>query len=170
MNAPLNMLEELYRAHARQLKSFALRRVGMHEAEDVVHDAYLNLLQKRREETIAHPKAYLFRIAHNVAVDALRKKLTRACYIEDQTELRAQDAKTTEAPPTIETQVALAQLCAFLDELPPPCRSAFLHYWVDDMSQQEIARHVGVTLRTVERRLAKALDHLRDRAEGSPDG
>lgn len=165
MNAPLNRLEELYRAHARELKTYARRRVGMQEAEDVVHDVYLNLLQKRRAATFAHPKAYLFRAARNAAVDALRKKLTRARHVEDAAQLRAQNGNWLDSPPTIETQVALTQMCAFLNELPPPCRSAFLHYWLDDMSQQEIARHVGVTLRTVERRLAKALEHLRDRAE-----
>ncbi len=81
MNAPLNRLEELYRAHARELKTYARRRVGMQEAEDVVHDVYLNLLQKRSAATFAHPKAYLFRVARNAAVDALRKKLTRARHV-----------------------------------------------------------------------------------------
>jgi len=156
-----SVLEKLYRDQARNLCAYARKRVGSHEAEDVVRDAFLKLLQEGRATDCSHPKAYLFRVASNTAVDALRRQMTRARYLSG--EGAAQSGDVAEPAPMIESRIAVAQLESLLDELPPPCRNAFLCYWLDEMSQSEIARYLGVTVRTVERRLAKALEHLRDR-------
>ena len=46
MPAANTALAGLYQAHARELHGFARRHVGRQEAEDVVQDAYLHLLQR----------------------------------------------------------------------------------------------------------------------------
>ncbi len=56
-------LAALYQAHARrELHAFARRRLGRQEAEDVVQDAYLHLLQRGSAATLEHPRPYLFPI------------------------------------------------------------------------------------------------------------
>ena len=66
-------LAGLYRAHASELHGFARRRVRRQEAEDVVRDAYLHLVQRGTAATLEQPRAYLFRTAANLAVDFARK-------------------------------------------------------------------------------------------------
>ena len=46
MSAANTALAGLYEAHAGELHGFARRRAGRQEAEDVVQDAYLHLLQR----------------------------------------------------------------------------------------------------------------------------
>src|ERR1700730_15554026 len=59
-------LADLYQGHATELNGFARRRVGRQEAEDVVQDTYLHLLQRGTAATLEPPRAYLFRIAANL--------------------------------------------------------------------------------------------------------
>jgi DNA-directed RNA polymerase specialized sigma24 family protein len=67
MSAANAALAGLYQAHATELKGFARRRVGREEAEDVVQDAYLHLLQRGT--------------AANLAVDFARKAKIRLRYV-----------------------------------------------------------------------------------------
>jgi RNA polymerase sigma-70 factor (ECF subfamily) len=80
MSAANTALAGLYEAHAGELHGFARRRAGRQEAEDVVQDAYLHLLQRGTAATLEHPRAYLFCIAANLAVDLARKTKIRLRY------------------------------------------------------------------------------------------
>ena len=59
MSAADTALAGLFQAHASELHGFARRRVGRQEAEDVVQDAYLHLLQRGTAATLDQPRAYL---------------------------------------------------------------------------------------------------------------
>ena len=83
MSAADTALAGLFQAHASELHGFARRRVGRQEAEDVVQDAYLHLLQRGTAATLDQPRAYLFRIAANLAVDFARKAKIRLRYAGD---------------------------------------------------------------------------------------
>jgi DNA-directed RNA polymerase specialized sigma24 family protein len=80
MSALNAALAGLYQAHATELHEFARRRVGRQEAEDVVQDTFLHLLQRGNAATLEHPRPYLFRIAANLAVDLARKTKVRLRY------------------------------------------------------------------------------------------
>jgi len=166
MSAPEAVLEGLYQAHAHELHGFARRRVGRQEAEDVVQDAYLHLLQKEGFETLEHPRAFLFRIASNLAVDAIRKTRTRSRYAEDEIEFLGLAENEAGPERAIEGAIAARRLQVYLDELPSPCRAAFLLNLIEDLTHAEIARRLGVSIRTVDRHMVKALSHLRRRFRG----
>jgi RNA polymerase sigma-70 factor (ECF subfamily) len=161
--APELVLEGLYQAHAHELHGFARRRVGRQEAEDVVQDAYLHLLQKEGFETLEHPRAFLFRIASNLAVDSVRKTKTRSRYAEDQIGFLCLGEAASGPEAAIEGVILAQRLQAYLGELPGTCRAAFLLNLVEDLTHAEIAGRLGVSIRTVDRHMVKALDHLRRR-------
>src|ERR1019366_10506952 len=117
MSAANAALKGLYQAHATELTGFARRRVGRQEAEDVVQDAYLHLLQRGTAATLQQPRAYLFRTAANLAVDFARKAKIRLRYAGEVFDL---DVTATGA------SMELARLHASLPKLPPLCRDAFL--------------------------------------------
>lgn len=158
MSAANAALAGLYQAHAGELHGFARRRVGRQEAEDVVQDTYLHLLQRGTAAALEHPRPYLFRIAANLAVDFARKAKIRLRYAGDVFEL-------AEAPPSPEAAAGgaleLQRIESSLLELPHLCREAFLLNRVDDLSHAEIAAKLGVSVRTIDRYLAKAAAHLR---------
>ncbi|WBK01252.1 RNA polymerase sigma factor [Methylocystis parvus] len=160
MNAERDFFEALYRDHAQCLRGHARKRVGALDDEDVVHDAFLKLIQCQPEAAWRYPRAYLFAVVQNAGIDALRRRATRLRYVAHE----FASANACGYEPAVEPEITRGQMKALLDELPPACRGVFLLYWFEEMSQEQVARHLGVTLRTVERRLARGLAQLRDRA------
>ncbi|MGH6867487.1 MAG: RNA polymerase sigma factor [Methylocella sp.] len=161
MSAANAALAGLYQAHASELHGFARRRAGRQEAEDVVQDTYLHLLQRGTAATLEHPRPYLFRIAANLAVDLARKTKIRKRYAGEGFAL----AWNAEAPASPEAAAGgameLRRLQASLSELPPLCRDAFLLNRVEELSHAEIAARLGVSVRTIDRYMVKAWEHLR---------
>lgn len=141
------------------------RRLGRQEAEDIVQDAYLHLLQKEKFETLDHPRAFLFRIASNLAVDALRKNRTRCRHAENELALcDAADSKSAEAAAA--EVIEMRRFQAALNELPPVCRQAFILNRIDGFTHAEIAAQLSVSIRTIDRHMVKAQNHLQRRFRG----
>ena len=154
-------LAGLYQAHATELNGFARRRVGRQEAEDVVQDAYLRLLQRGTAATLEQPRAYLFRIAANLAVDFARKAKIRLRYSGDGFEFEAHAAAPASPEAATSATLELARLHVLLSKLPRPCRDAFLLNRIEGLTHAEIAGRLGVSVRTIDRFMVKAWDHLR---------
>jgi len=152
----------LYQAYSRELHVYARRRAGRQEAEDIVQDAYLHLLQRGTAATLEHPRSYLYRIAGNLAVDFARKAKVRLRHLQEETQFFC----TAEAPPNPEaaagSALELQQLQAALSELPQICREVFWLNRLEGLSHSEIAQRLGVSVRTIDRQMARAAAHLRE--------
>ncbi len=149
----------LYQNYARELWAFVQRRVGREEAADVVQDTYLRVLQYGDKRQLENPRAYLYRVAANVATDhgiALKASNDR---IEPEVDFDALDAPSHETEAVIAARHDLQRCLAALDELPPLYRHVFLLNRVDGMTQGEISESLDIPKRTVERYIAKALEH-----------
>jgi len=156
---PSASLQDLYRSHAIELLQFARRRVGTQEAEDVVQDAYLHLLQHKTDEPIGNARAYLFRVTANAAIDQMRKSKTRNTH----------QASEGGDPDALDNARALApepifawRLRAALDKLPVAQRQVFLLNRIEGLTYPEIAARLGLSVRTVDRHLLKALTVLKE--------
>jgi RNA polymerase sigma factor (sigma-70 family) len=140
----------------------ALPGAGRQEAEDTVQDAYLHLLQRGTAATLERPRPYLYRIAANLAVDFARKTKVRLRHLSEETQF----SWNAEGPPGREaagdTMLNLQRLKAAVAELPHACREAFLLNRVEGLSRAEIAQRFGVSVRTIDRHMARALAHLRE--------
>jgi RNA polymerase sigma factor (sigma-70 family) len=165
MCAPEVTLERLYQAHAGELHGFARRKVGRQDAEDVVQEAYLHLLQTGASARLEQPRAYLFRIAANIAVDAARKVKTRSRYADDEALflgfVEAPVCPESEAVRTLE----MRRFHASLAELPARCREAFVLNQIEGRTRAEIATKLGLSVRTVDRHIFKAFAHVRRRLQ-----
>lgn len=161
MSASDAVLAGLYQAHAHELHGFARRRVGRQEAEDVVQDTYLHLLQRGAAATLEHPRAYLFRIAANLAVDLARKTKIRSRYAGDDVELDHLSGNGGSPEAASEGAMELRRLQAALAELPPLCRAAFLLNRIDGLTYAEIAERLGLSVRTIDRYMVRAWNHVR---------
>ncbi|MGH8672056.1 MAG: RNA polymerase sigma factor [Burkholderiales bacterium] len=93
------------------------------EATDLAQETWLRLARIARPESIANPRAYIFRVAENLVIDQLRKRLSRPAPNQDIPE----DAWVCPAPRP-DAQVQAWQQFRLLDKrLRNCCRNAGTH-------------------------------------------
>ncbi len=152
-------LTNLYLLHSGELNAFARQRVGGEEAADVVQDTYLRVLQYAGQSALENPRAYLYRVAANVATDrgvAQKKSNER---FEHEVDPDSLDSAAPGPEATLDSRQRLQHCLAALDELPAVYRHVFLLHRIDGLTQGEIADALGIPKRTVERYIAKTLEY-----------
>jgi RNA polymerase sigma-70 factor (ECF subfamily) len=138
---------ELYRAHLRDVYSYAYYRVGNHhDAEDLTEQtflqAYRHFARALRESDGRPLRPWLIRIAHNLAANLYRDRSRRpASPIEDTSELAA--SHTTEE--LVEGRERLSRVLAGVEKLPDERREALIMRFALGMDNREIARAMGRT-------------------------
>jgi RNA polymerase sigma-70 factor (ECF subfamily) len=148
---------ELVERHVRGLHSFVYRMLDNRaEAEEVCQESFLRLWkQSTTFVPRAKPSTWLYRIAHNLAIDQLRRR--RRNHSEGIDELPASGRPSLHLH---DKQVAEAVQRA-LGELPERQRAAIglVHY--QGMSNAEAAEVLGINVRALESLLARGRRQLR---------
>jgi RNA polymerase sigma factor (sigma-70 family) len=159
-------VERLFRDHNDSLVRFlTLRLRSRQEAREVAQEAYVRLLQLERADVASFVRAYLFRIAGNLAIDRLRRRATESRFQEP--ELFSELFGKTPDPETLELErERMEQISGFLHELPEAVRNAFVLFRMSDMDQKSIAQQLGITDRMVRNHITRALMYCRLRLEG----
>jgi len=160
-------LSALFRECDRALRSFLQARLGNeHEAQEVAQEAYARLLQLHQPNTLSHPRAYLFKIAGNVATDRIRQRITRARLDELDAEAGLEQVDTASPDTRALAEEELDLVERALGELPPKYRRAFLLSRFEDRSTTEIARELLVRERMVRNYIARTAIYCQLRLEG----
>jgi RNA polymerase sigma-70 factor (ECF subfamily) len=136
---------ELYRAHLRDVYSYAYYRVGNHhDAEDLTEQTFLQAyrhFERAMTESDGRPlRPWLIRIAHNLAANLYRDRSRRPqTPIDDTAALRT--THTTED--LVEGRDELARILDGVKELPDDRREALIMRFALGMDNREIARAMG---------------------------
>ena len=155
------LFERFRRPLLRYLTDLLTRR---EEAEDVVQETYVRLMQVERIEN-GRVRALIFKVATNLAYDRFRQRRARGPHADDAAlaEL-ASDAPAPERIFAFEQAVEIVKRT--LLELKPRCRQVFLLRTAEELPYEEIAKRLGVSKRTVEREMEHALDVCQRRLGG----
>ena len=153
------MLENYY----RELVCFLNARLGNRQvAEDVVHDAYLRVLERSSDTPIEQPRAFLYRTALNLVVDDHRRNALRRT--EPLDVLDSEESCFIPSPhKVLDHGQRLDMLQRALAELPRLCRESFLLRKIDGLSHLEIAGQLGISRALVEKHIVNAMKHCRAR-------
>jgi len=145
------------------LKNFLKRFLSREEdIEDVSQEAYLKAYNIEQKSDIDNPKAYLFRVAKNVALNELnRKSRQMTVYIEDRLASIPVDGKDT-LEDELEAEQSVMLYYKAADALPQKCRRVFLLRKVNGMSHKEISEHLGIGISAVEKHLRNGTRSCRD--------
>lgn len=152
-------LETLYDTHAAGLFHYARSIVREEEAaKDVLQEVFVKLARTGLPE-VASEKAWIYRLAHNAAIDHLRRAATRSRHRENV-------GGTVPAPDPVPSGVDRTEIVHQIEEaiarLPPEQQSvARLHLW-QDMTFEQIARVQDIPLNTAASRYRYALAKLRE--------
>lgn len=125
-------------------------------ARDLVQEAFARLLTAEGWAQIDAPHPYLLRMMRNLTFEKLRRaKIARF----EQLAL-AEDFEVVDESPdafrVVSGREQLAHLDAALKGLPDRCRRVFVMRRIEERSPREIAKHLGVSPSTLEKRLARA--------------
>ncbi len=157
-----NFLSELFEAQSTPLLKFLTSRIrDCEDAAEVAQEAWLRMHRLEHPEQLANPKAYLFQTASNLAIDrARRHALEQRLWREECLE---QDEGLPSAERAVAAEQSIELVLHALNDLPADCRQAFVLNRGRDMSYPDIARQIGVSTSMVEKYIARALRHLRDK-------
>ena len=147
----------------RELVSFLSARLGNAQAaEDVVHDAYVRVLERASDEPIEQPRAFLYRTALNLVTDSHRRTALRQ--VEPLEVLDTEERFFTPSPQVLVDQdQRLEMVQRALSELPAACRDCFLLRKLEGLSHLEIAERLGMSRSMVEKHIVNAMKHCRVR-------
>ena len=161
MSAPLD-LERLYDEHAQALFAFLLNLTRSEgDTRDLLQEAFIKLA--RRPELldgVRDERAFLLRLAHNLAIDLIRRRGAR----EKQHEQMAREPHSVFAPAADPDEYAFrAALSGALGDLPADQRAVVhLKLW-EGLTFERIAELLAIPLNTAASRYRYGLDKLRER-------
>jgi RNA polymerase sigma-70 factor (ECF subfamily) len=152
------MLENYY----RELVCFLNAKLSNRQvAEDVVHDAYVRVLERSSDTPIEQPRAFLYRTALNLVIDGHRRNALRQ--VEPWTCWTAKNASPPARPTPPRPQPAPGTARTRLAELPAVCRDSFLLRKLDGLTHVQIAERLGISRSLVEKHIVNAMKHCRVR-------
>ncbi len=159
--------EELYRAHLRDVYSYAYYRVGNHhDAEDLTEQAFLQAyrhFERAQRESHGRPlRPWLIRIAHNLASNYHRDRSRRPEAALDAVEPPSHPHGTEQI---VEGREELRLVMDRLQRLSDDRREALIMRFALGMSNREIARALGRTDGATKVLIHRAIKHLEEEME-----
>ena len=161
---------ELYARYKQNLYRYCVRMLNDEGlGADVYQDTWSKLIKARETYQVkAKFKTYLFHIAHNLIIDAWRKRSSQGeklefISIDDDREDSIDLHLTANANvfDEIKTEEQLLQFKLALDQLPPEQRDAVLLHYEHGLTLQQIAAMEDVGRETIKSRLRYAVKKLK---------
>ncbi len=154
------VFQKLFEEHSKDLYKFLYYKYGSdNNPKDLVQDAFTKLWNNCKNVLPDKARAFLFTVANNQMLNELAKKKTALNY-----SLQKPKAYTSESPEYIlEESEYMNKLQRALEELTPDQRTAFMLNRIEDKKHKEIAEMLGVSQKTVEKRIYSALAALREK-------
>ena len=157
------VFETIFRTYYERLCNYANTILNdMDEAEEMVQSAFLTVWEKHDTlEIHTSVKSYLYRAVNNSCLNRVKHFKVRKTYgdsVKNQTELLHDDASQDLIGSELDAIVANA-----IDSLPDQCRLVFKLSRFENLTYAEIAEQLGISVKTVENHMVKALKVLREK-------
>jgi len=154
---------EVAQRHRRELLAYLVRLLGPGEAEDICQETFSRAWSAfGRLRPDSNARAWLYRIATNVALNHLRRRRREAARIV-QSDLELIPAT---APPDADERERLARVVRAVNSLPGKQRSALLQRLFQELDYREIGLVLGCTPEAARANVYQALRKLRRQLAG----
>jgi len=155
------VFETVFKKHYQALCNYACGILkDMDDAEEVVQSIFLKFWEQRAEiEINVSLKSYLYRAVHNTCLNRLKHlkiQETYRQYVGDYLENTHDSATDILDKVELESRIGDA-----LEKLPEQCRLIFKMSRFEELKYQEIADRLGLSIKTVENQIGKALKIMR---------
>ncbi|MBD9485537.1 sigma-70 family RNA polymerase sigma factor [Pseudomonas sp. PDM14] len=151
-------VHDLYSDHHSWLRGWLRKRIGNNcDAADLAQDTFVRVIKARSALQIREPRHYLSTVAKGLLIDLFRRRSLENAYLE------ALACVPEAEQPSLEEQAllleALLEIDRLLDGLGATVKQTFILSQCDGLPYAEIARRLGISLRTVNNHMAKAMEH-----------
>jgi RNA polymerase sigma-70 factor, ECF subfamily len=153
--------EQIFKSHFKRLHAYALTILrDESEAEEIVQQVFFKLWERNQVQSFSGSiNAYLYRAVHNESLNLLKHrqvKSTHQLHIAYSMKNLAEHTDKKLIAGELEKQIHTA-----LGELPEQCRTIFQMSRFDELKYLEIADKLGISVKTVENQMGKALKLMR---------
>jgi len=159
--SPQKGCELLFRRYHQALCNHAVRYVYSKEtAEDLVSDVFCKFWKTKAYESVTSSyRYYLFRSVRNEAYNYLRLEFQQH---DDIDTAEGRDTGAHQRPDQVlQYEEVLHRVEELVESLPPQCRRVFLLSRFEGKKYQDIATELGISVKTVEVHMVKALNTVR---------
>jgi RNA polymerase sigma-70 factor, ECF subfamily len=153
--------EQLFKEHFKGLYAYAYTILKNEaQAEETVQNVFYKIWEKNIQPEIeTSAKAYLYKAVYHESLNYLKHQKIKAQY---QSHVMQHNKKQAEsASKRVLVKELEARLRQAMNELPEQCRTIFQMSRFDGLKYQEIASELGISVKTVENQMGKALKQLR---------
>lgn len=155
--------EQCFHEHYEGLHRYAYTLLRDHdEAKDAVQAVFINWWEKKDRITIRQSaKAFLYTAVYNYCSNRFRHDKVKKTYADHYTRSATLGVMTdpyAESP----REILFEKVAAAIEDLPPQCKLIFRKSRFEEKKYAEIAEELGLSVKTVEVQVGKALKRLRE--------
>ena len=160
-----DLVERAIHRYDVALRGFLRWKMGVDEDEvqDALQETYEHLLRYRQSEWEDLPRALVMRIAANVVIDRARYRASR--YTRHHVSVDDFDLESGDATPErrLLAQEDIALVKDAIRDMPERCQEVFVLSRIKGMNYQQIADHLSISVKAVEKHISRALTLCRQR-------
>ena len=155
-------ISQAFMQQQEPLKVFISRLIRRpQDIDDIAQETFVRAFLAEQKGTIQHPKAYIYRIARNLAFEILTKKSTKlTSYIEDSCN-NALLQSTEDIEGTAIVMEKFDRVKVAIAQMPPQCQRVFIMHKVYGFKYKEISQQLGISVSTVEKHIMTGLKKCR---------
>ena len=165
------ILLQYFSLYRQEIQRFLFRALACEQTtNDLLQDIYLRLVSYNQEQAIHNPRAFIYRIANNLAIDHLRAQHRQRLQIEEDAVAEAEllSASAAVSPDRVlEDQQQLQILYRAINQLTPQCKDVLIRSRFHGQTHEQIASDLGKSKSWVEKNIVMALRHCQQLLEES---
>jgi RNA polymerase sigma-70 factor, ECF subfamily len=158
----ITAFEMLFRSYYQPLCNYAYSFVqDRDEAEEIVQSTFLSVWEKHQALDIrTGVKPYLYAMVRNACLNVIKHEKVKQLHVAGElavSERSVESVSRTVMAAELETRIQEA-----MEKLPEQCRLVFKLSRFEELKYAEIAEHLGISVKTVENQMGKALKIMRE--------
>ncbi|MCQ8119896.1 RNA polymerase sigma factor [Methylomonas rosea] len=159
-------IADLMHKHRQELLGFLSQRTRCTDAaQDIFQETFIRYAGYDGKQRVENHRAFIFRIAANLATDYLRSRNRHGgTDLEaDEGDDEQTEPATVSAERSAMSQQQFEHFIAALDELSPKCREVFVLLKLKHCSYAEVEQRLGISQTMIFKYLTQAMRHCRQK-------
>jgi RNA polymerase sigma-70 factor (ECF subfamily) len=159
-----DLLRAHYLASKDKLRAFLINMMGSaHDGEDVLQDLFIRINTAQLPSAVHNPTSFLFSMAANLAKDQLRRNsLSKRIIDGDYSYLKQVSGDgLPSGEAAVWSRQWIAKFKSAIAEMPVRQRQVFVLHKIENLTQRATAERLGISVKMVEKHMARALTHCR---------